>query len=117
MNNMLAAVRGNLYMTTTKLENGESPAENLSRVDMIIDQAAGMISKLLTFSRKDTPVMETFEVAPFINDVFMMAKTGASENILLRLDASPAESYIRGDANQLQQVMLNLLTNARDALR
>jgi len=115
-NNMLAAIQGNVYLSKIKLEGQSDVLNKLDNIELLGMRAADMVKQLLTFARKDRVELGTFSMNPFINEALNLAKAGIPENIALVYDICPEELVVEGDTTQMQQVLMNLLSNARDAL-
>ncbi|TLS76186.1 PAS domain S-box protein [Mariprofundus erugo] len=115
-NNMLAGITGNVYLAAQKAK--ESP-EVMQRLDVIRElsfKAATMIQQLLTFARKGIVDQKPFGLTSFLREAAKLNQAGVPENIHLSKCLSGEELVIRGDVTQLQQVVMNLLSNAVDAV-
>ncbi|PIS18421.1 MAG: hypothetical protein COW19_04210 [Zetaproteobacteria bacterium CG12_big_fil_rev_8_21_14_0_65_55_1124] len=115
-NNMLAAIQGNVYLAKRKLKQQPEVDAKLDGIEQLGKRAADMVKQLLTFARKDRMKMSTFSLNTFIKEGFQLVKAAIPENIELACDICQEELTIAGDATQLQQVLMNLLNNARDAV-
>ncbi|WP_198507296.1 PAS domain S-box protein [Mariprofundus ferrinatatus] len=115
-NNMLAGIVGNTYMAKTRIKDDEKLLGNIEAIERISMRAAGMIKQLLTFARKEHVEMSTFSLTNFLNEAIKLAATAIPESIERSCETSPEELYIHGDSTQLQQVIMNLINNAKDAL-
>ncbi|TLS68650.1 PAS domain S-box protein [Mariprofundus erugo] len=115
-NNMLAALQGNTFLAARLAGDDPKLGERLSNIDTIIQRAAAMVRQLLTYARKDHISMAPFTLNLLIKEGYKMARTAIPENIEYTCDLCPELMIVNGDANQLQQVLINLLINARDAV-
>lgn len=114
-NNVLGAISGNVFLARHGA-NDPQVIEKLEAIEKLGDRAADMVRQLLTFARKDEVNLRPVELNQFIAESFRLAKSVIPENIRLRLELCKADLTVMGDATQLQQVLLNLLGNARDAV-
>ena len=114
-NNSLAGIAGNLYLARAKSEQPEVLAK-LESAEKLAFSAAGTIQQLLTFSRKGVVNMSVFALGPFLKEVVKLHRISIPESIMLDQQIDDLTLKVRGDINQLQQVILNLINNARDAL-
>ncbi len=114
-NNMLSGITANLYLVKMRIRD-EQTSSRLEKVDTLIMHAADMIRQLMTFARKDTIQLKPFDFNAFIREAFKLACVSIAENIKTTLATPDEAMHIRGDATQLQQVLMNLMNNARDAL-
>ncbi len=115
-NNILAGMTGNLYLAKRKLEDRPDVLEKIKNVEKLNFRAADMINQLLTFARKNTVRMRPFSLAMVIKESLKLARVSIPENITLRHDISGVDLKINGDVAQLQQVLMILLGNSRDAV-
>jgi len=117
-NNLLATILGNLYLMRKKMHDDEKGMARIQTMEKAVHHGASMIQQMLTFSRQDSPDMNTMNMLAFFKEAAKLAKNSLPENIQFSLDYSPGvkESYIQGNLHQLQQVILSLVSNARDAV-
>jgi len=115
-NNMLAGMTGNLYLAKKKVENLPDVIEKLDNTLKLSFRAAEMIKNLLVFARKDTVQMKPFGLTSFIKQASKLCETSLPESIEINNEYSNEKLMVMGDATQLQQVLMNLLNNSRDAL-
>lgn len=117
-NNLLASMVGNLYLMRDKHEDDEMLIEHISSMEKSIYHAADIIKQMLTFARRDRPEKHAMEMCAFIEDAYKLAHAALPENISSHLICPVDEHiWIKGDATQLQQVVLNLVTNASHAVK
>lgn len=107
---------GNIYLTRMKLKDRPELLKRLSQVEKVGYDAANMISKLLTFARKGEVDMVALPLTSFVKESYKLNRLSIPENIHMQLNSCTEEMHILGDATQLQQLLLNLLTNARHAV-
>ena len=116
-NNMLAGMTGNLYLARNKCQDRPEVVEKLKNVEKLSFRAAGMIDQLLAFARKGIVQMQPFSLTMFMKEAFKLARVSIPENIVLHRHLCSTDLIVNGDAMQLQQVLLNLLSNACDAVQ
>ncbi|ATX82618.1 PAS domain S-box-containing protein [Mariprofundus ferrinatatus] len=114
-NNMLAGITGNVYLIGKATEGQPKVAEKLENVQKLIGRAAEMIKQLLTFAKKDVVQKRTVLLTPFLNETYKLHKVSIPEDVDLTLEISE-NMKVSADITQLQQVLLNLMNNARDAV-
>jgi len=115
-NNMLAGMTGNIYLAKKKVADLPDVLKKLTTVEELSFRAASMIQQLLTFARKGQVNMNPFGLTSFMKEATKLSQTSIPENIKFRSDFCATELVIKGDATQLQQVIMNILNNARDAV-
>lgn len=121
-NNFLQAIQGHLdlikYMYPVREENAR---RHIEVIDTITERAATLTRDLLGFARRGNFTASEIDLAAFLNTSAAMFLPSAA-GIDFKLDlpnkyTGDAPLIVRGDSVQLQQVILNLLMNARDAVR
>jgi len=118
-NNMLNGINGNMHLLKNKVKKAGVSAdviEKIIRVEGLCGQAGEMISRLLSFSRKGIVDMKRLSFSAFVREALKLAQVTIPENVQVEYDITSEAVFINGDAAQLQQVLLNLLNNARDAV-
>jgi len=117
-NNMLAAIQGNIYLARMRMKKGDVDAsdEKIGNIEQITFAAAEMVKQLLTFARKDSVSMIDLPLKAYLKEALKLAGSAIPENIELVSSIGEEELHIHGDSTQLQQVVMNLLNNARDAV-
>ncbi|MBI5848834.1 MAG: response regulator, partial [Nitrospirae bacterium] len=115
-NNMLTAVIG--YATLINLHATQDPviktyAEQILEVS---DKAANLTQKLLAFSRKQTIDLKPTDLNAVVRNMEKFLRRLIGEDLELRIRLTEAELTVMADAGQLEQVIMNLCTNARDAM-
>ncbi|MDX8414461.1 MAG: PAS domain S-box protein [Mariprofundales bacterium] len=114
-NNMLAGLSGNIYLLGQSVDS-DAMRNRLDQMDVICQRASEMITQLLTFARKGVVAMHPLPFTSFLKEAVKLARVTIPENIQFRYDITADPLTISGDATQLQQVLMNLLNNARDAV-
>jgi len=116
-NNMLAGMMGNLYLISHDVSLSSDGLVKIERINELCERATNMIAQLLTFARKGMIRMQPVAFRPFLQEALELAELAIPENIQLIHAFDADESItVMGDEVQLQQMVLNLLVNARDAV-
>jgi len=114
-NNMLSGITANLYLIQRQVTSADA-LKRLDRVGELTMHAAEMIRQLMTFARKDHVQLSEFDMCSFLKEAFKLARVSVPQDIRCDLELPEGELFIKGDATQIQQVLMNLINNARDAL-
>ncbi len=115
-NNMLQAIIG--YAEMIKLSMAEED-ENFSIVDLLIEAAVksqALVRQLLTFSRMSQETRENLDLNRNLTALIKMLKRLMGDRIRLEPEFSNSLPYVMANAGQLEQVIINLCVNARDAI-
>ena len=115
-NNMLAGMTGNLYLAKKLSLNNSDVAEKLENVEKLSFRAADMIQQLLTFARKDRVSMLDISLTPFIKEACKLVQASVPENINFHQEICAESLSVHADGTQIQQILINLLSNACDAV-
>jgi len=116
-NNLLTVILGNVELIKLSLEQNEDISTSLNAIGEAAQQAAGVTRSLLTFSRKVPPEKRRMDLCETVEKTTQMLRRVLPASIELIVE-TPRQSplWINADATQLQQVIMNLAVNARDAM-
>jgi hypothetical protein len=112
-NNLLTVIEGNTELLTDVPAIPTAALELLREIASATDRAAQLTSQLLAFSRKQTLRTTVFDLATTVQELIPMLRRMVGAGTRLDVDTSP--SFVAADRTQLDQVLLNLVVNARDA--
>ncbi|MEP6783107.1 MAG: PAS domain S-box protein [Acidobacteriota bacterium] len=115
-NNLLTAIRGNAELMSHRVSNDPAMAAEVDEILHAADRAASLTRQLLAFSRKQVLQPIALDVNENISGVAKMARRLIGTDVQLRLDLAPSVSQVLADPAQVEQVLLNLIVNARDAM-
>lgn len=115
-NNTLAGIVGNLYLAKKAAKSLPDVIHRLETVEKLSFGAAATIQQLLAFSRKGIVEMQPLSVASFLKETIKLQQIGIPEDISLSTEIHDEKMHVNGDINQLQQVLINLINNASDAV-
>ena len=115
-NNLLTAMLGHMNVAETKLAP-ESPAlPHLERLERIIHRAADLTRQMLAYSGKGRFVVRSYDLNHVVQEVTHLLEVSIPKKIALRFDLAEVLPHVEADAAQIQQVIMNLVTNAADAI-
>src|ERR1700730_14829129 len=115
-NNVLTAIKGNVSMLQTA---GLTEAERAAATDEIsdaADRAASLTRHLLTFSRRRLMQPQALDLNEVVAAVIKMLKRLIGEHIVFEARYADGPVPVYADANMLEQVLVNLAVNSRDAM-
>ncbi|MGH7298424.1 MAG: hybrid sensor histidine kinase/response regulator [Polyangiaceae bacterium] len=115
-NNLLAVILGFSELAARKLPSGHPVTAQLSEVFDAARRGAELTRKLLAFSRKQIIQPRPVEVGTAVDYFTRMIRRIVGEDVELSVERPAGELVIRADPVQLEQVLLNLCTNARQAM-
>ena len=115
-NNLLTAISGHCDLLLLRHDRENPNYADLVQIHQNANRAAGLVGQLLAFSRKQTLKPERIEVQEVLSDLAHLLNRLVGEKVRLKLTHAPGLGPIRADKRQLEQVLLNLVVNARDAM-
>jgi two-component system cell cycle sensor histidine kinase/response regulator CckA len=115
-NNLLTAISGHCDLLLLRHDQGDQDFGDLIQIHENANRAAALVSQLLAFSRKQTLQPEVLDVRDTLSDLTHLLNRLVGEKITLTLSHDPVMRSIRADKRQLEQVLMNLVVNARDAM-
>ncbi|UCC13581.1 MAG: response regulator [Gammaproteobacteria bacterium] len=115
--NLITAIRGFATLARERLSPEHPARRSLARVEEAADQAQGVTRGLLTFSRKSASEKKPVDLVAQVQEDARWFRRVLPGTVRLNLDpGSQPEVWVLGDRGQIQQVLLNLVVNARDAM-
>ncbi len=116
-NNMLTAITGYGELSITRLPKGDPLRHNLDEILKAADRATTLTRQLLAFSRKQVLDTRIFDLNELITNIQNMLRRLIGEDVELVILLEQASIWpIKADPGQIEQVLLNLVINARDAM-
>ncbi|HEV8482638.1 MAG TPA: response regulator [Blastocatellia bacterium] len=115
-NNLLTAITGYSDLTLRRLQAEDPLRSNIEEIKKAGERAAGLTRQLLAFSRKQVLQPKVFDLNSVVSELEKMLQRLIGEDIELRtvLDIEPGR--VKADPGQIEQVIMNLAVNARDAM-
>jgi two-component system, cell cycle sensor histidine kinase and response regulator CckA len=114
-NNLLTVINGYAEIALGAARRRGEPASNLDQILAAGRRAAELTQQLLAFSRKQILQPRAINLNALLSDMGQLLRRLIGENIELAVDLAPALPLVQADPGQIQQVILNLVVNARDA--
>jgi len=115
-NNLLTAISGHCDLLLLRHDQGDADYGDLIQIHQNANRAASLVGQLLAFSRKQNLMPEIIDLRDALADLTHLLNRLVGEKVQLTLTQDPALRCIRADKRQLEQVIMNLVVNARDAM-
>lgn len=116
VNNQLAAILGQLHLCREMLPEGHSVLGRIQRAEDATRRCAQTTKALLSFSHQSRPELRRVDFNALVQDTAAILERVLGGRIRLLLSLAPELAPVSGDAVQLEQVIMNLGVNARDAM-
>jgi two-component system cell cycle sensor histidine kinase/response regulator CckA len=116
-NNMLTAIRLNVGELLNRHPVGDPSYTDLQQINSVVTRQAGLVKKLLAFSRKQTFRMTVFDLSDVLSDCSVMLGQILEETVKLDIKHGRDLPLVRADRHQIDNILVNLATNARDAMK
>jgi nitrogen-specific signal transduction histidine kinase/CheY-like chemotaxis protein len=115
-NNHLTVILGCCQLLRKQHQEGTEPDDLLAEIEKAGERAATLTRQLLAFSRKQTIQLVPLSLNDIVTNLVTMLRRLISENISLKTDLGAPLRNIKADLGQVEQVIMNLAVNARDAM-
>jgi signal transduction histidine kinase/CheY-like chemotaxis protein len=115
-NNLLMVIDGSTHLLLAGARHDDPARSDLGEIRRATDRAAELTRQLLAFSRRQVMTPRTVDLNTVVLDMQRMLSRVVREDIALIAEAAPAPAWVELDPNQIEQVLLNLVLNSRDAL-
>ncbi|MTH76436.1 ATP-binding protein [Paracoccus aestuariivivens] len=115
-NNLLTAITGHCDLLMLRHDQADPDFADLDQISQNANRAAALVRQLLAFSRKQTLKPQIVDLRDSLSDLTHLLNRLVGERVYLTFDHDPSLRMIRADRRQLEQVIMNLVVNARDAM-
>ncbi|MEI2686798.1 MAG: ATP-binding protein [Cypionkella sp.] len=115
-NNLLTAISGHCDLLLTRYDESDPEYPDLIQIHQNSNRAAALVNQLLAFSRKQTLKPEQIDLQDVLSDLVHLLNRLVGERVRLQVTHAADLRQIRADKRQLEQVLMNLVVNARDAM-
>lgn len=116
-NNLLTAISGHCELLLCNHDEHDRDYGDLIQIHQNTNRAASLVGQLLAFSRKQNLHPETIDLRDTLSDLTHLLNRLVGEKVSLTLDHDSQLAHIKADRRQLEQVLMNLVVNARDAMQ
>ncbi|MCB2228641.1 MAG: response regulator [Desulfarculaceae bacterium] len=115
-NNMLMGILGNAELARLDLPAESSLNHYLEQIETAAKRLADLTNQLLAYSGRGRFVIKTVNLARLVKELNELLRTVVSKQALMRLDLEEGLPAVEADVTQMRQIIMNLITNASDAL-
>ena len=115
-NNLLTAIIGNAEIALRQLEPTDRAAADVAKIMDVSRRASSLTRQLLSFARRQSTTTRVIDVKAYIEEVHPLLRRVIGDQIRVDVHLDPSTPNVRFDPTQLEQVLVNLAANARDAM-
>ncbi len=115
-NNILTIIHGNASLLLDPAMSPEDDADAVRQIVQAAERAAGLTRQLLLFGRKQVMRPTDIDLNEVVGNMTRMLQRILGEDVLLRAEFAPELPLIHADTGMIEQVLLNLAVNSRDAM-
>ena len=115
-NNILTAIMGNAAMAGRQMEGSAPAKESLARIESASQRAADLCKQMLAYSGKGQFIVKPMNLSALVEEMARLMEVSIQKNVVLKYHLANQLPLIEADEAQLQQVILNLITNANEAI-
>jgi signal transduction histidine kinase len=115
-NNALAVILGNTALALADVESGSPAARQLERIRTAGKHAEALTRQMLTYSGKATVSLKSLDLRRLVDDMGDLLEAAIPNNCRLNIAEVKGYTLIEGEPTQLQQIVMNLVTNASEAV-
>jgi PAS domain S-box-containing protein len=112
-NNILAIIMG--YCSLIKIDY-DTAKERIPAIEVAAERAAGLCRQMLTYAGKGQYILAPTDISALVDEMVKMLRTTINQNIAIKPILSVDIPVISGDANQIRQIVMNLIINASEAI-
>jgi PAS domain S-box-containing protein len=115
-NNLLTVISGRVQLLESQLAPDDATRRHVALIGSAADRATAVTRQLLAFSRKQLLQLEVVDLNAIVESLKTMLRHLIGEDVALVTNLTSAPVWIKADRGQLEQVLMNLAVNARDAM-
>ena len=115
-NNLLMVIRGQAALSLNAVSSDAPLRRELTEIVKAADRASSLTRKLLAFGRKQVLQARVLDLNTLVTQLAEMLPPVLGDDISLKIDLDPELGRVKADSAQLEQVIMNLVFNARDAM-
>ena len=115
-NNILTVIQGHTSLLGMTGKLSDDAKESTQQIALAAERAANLTRQLLTFSRRQIIQPKNLDLNEVVSNMTKMLRRLLGEDITLQVNYTPALPLVHADPGMMEQILLNLSVNARDAM-
>jgi len=115
-NNILTAIMGNAALAGRQMDDASPAKELLSRIEVSTQRASDLCKQMLAYSGKGKFIVKPINLSEQVSEMTRLMEVSIQKNVVIKFHLADNLPAVEADEAQLQQVILNLITNANEAI-
>jgi PAS domain S-box-containing protein len=115
-NNLLGGALAYVELAEAQVEQGVSPKEELQQIRVVAVRGSEIVRQLMIFAGKESATLEQVDVSSVVEEMLELLKVSISKHVVLKTALGKGLPAVNGNAAQIRQVMMSLITNASEAI-
>jgi PAS domain S-box-containing protein len=115
-NNLLGSVLAQSELALSEIAGGRAPSDQLNRIVEVASRGSRIVRQLMIYAGKETEASAFADISQTVNGMLALLGVSISKNAVLKTDLGADLPAVRADTEQIRQIVLNLVTNASEAL-
>jgi PAS domain S-box-containing protein len=115
-NNILSIILGHCYLSKDSANNESDQRTRIELIEVAANRAAELCRQMLAYAGKNPLVQDRLNVLVMVDDIVKMLQSAIKKNVTVELDLTDDIPEIVGDTSQIQQIVMNLIINAAEAI-
>jgi two-component system, cell cycle sensor histidine kinase and response regulator CckA len=115
-NNLLGSILANSELALSDLAGASPARDGIEEIKAVAIRASEIVRQLMTYAGQENPVVEPVDLSDLVGEMLELLKISISKRASLKVDLSKNAPAVRANAAQMRQVVMNLITNASEAL-
>lgn len=115
-NNLLGGVLAQADLALAECDSGSSPKEEINGIRNVAIRGSEIVRQLMIYAGKESETLELVDVSRVVSEMIELLKVSVSKHARLETDLGPDVPAVRGNVAQIRQIVMNLVTNASEAI-
>jgi len=115
-NNLVGIILANTELAQQKLAGGSPADEEIQQIQKVAGRAAEIVRQMMVYAGQETPGLESVDLSRLVGDMLRLLQISISKRVTLKTDLQENLPAVLANPAQIQQVIMNLITNAAEAI-
>jgi len=114
--NLLGSILASAELAATERDDGLSSEDELQRIRTTAIRGSELVHELMIYAGHENPAFEPLDIPTLVNEMLHLLKVAISKRLIFKIDHGEDLPAVRASSTQLRQVVMNLISNASDAI-